>query len=295
MQFLTARTLRAAVPMALGVTTLLMAPRLSGQPIPKGAIKVTGAPPSGSPPLPKAPPTPKIPTTFEGLFAARNDRAVDALHYFQCMSAVIAAVRSGELGNVPREWSTTCVNQRGEWRGVFGQLTEIGIDIKLQIAVRAGKIVRVTDRVDTARVSGAARALLRGLASPVPGKGAFELTPVPLPEDKFIEVWFLPVPNDPAHAIVGGDSLIQMSADGKRELGHGKSATPIRASTLTPDSKTITILSLEERIPAVSELLLAHLALDVAPEVRITTHQYTSVLTRNAQTGATRWTHRPFK
>jgi hypothetical protein len=88
--------------------------------------------------------------------------------------------------------------------------------------------------------------------------------------------------------MIGGDSLIQMSADGTRELGHIRQAAVLRAMTVPlQGAATWTLPSLEERIPTVSELMLAHLTLDLIPEVRVRTNQYDSILKR----GVPGWTH----
>lgn len=270
---------------------------------------VAAQPPKGAPPTPpvrvpvpatagvstpgpdrsKLPKAPKVPATFDALFAERDGRAVDAIGYLRCMQGTVNALRGGALGNVPREWSITCIEQAGEWRGVFGTLNDKGITVQLQVAFRGERVQITRDRVDTARVSGTARALLRGLSAPAPGKGQYEIIPVALAQPTFVEVWFLPVPSDPTKAIVGGDSLIQMSSDGVRELGHGRTTPPIRKVAVPLDAKSWTLQSLEERIPAVSELMIARMALDLMPEVRVRTNQYESVLTR----GAKAWTHRP--
>ena len=243
--------------------------------------------PPGAPDLSKLPKTEKIPDTFEGLFAERDKRAVAAIGYFRCLQGTVTALRGGALGQVSRDWSITCLEQGREWRGVFGQLTERGIDVRLQFAFRGTGNVITTDPVDTARVNGTARALLRGLSAPLPGAGRYEYTPVPLPQAKFVEVWFLPVPSDPTRAVIGGDSLIQMTSDGMRELGHGEATPSIRAVAVPLSGALWTLESLEERIPTVSELVVAHMALDLVPEVRVRSHQYESVLTRGHM-----WTHR---
>lgn len=242
---------------------------------------------AGAPDLSKLPKTPKVPETFDELFAARDKRSQTAIGYFRCMQSTVSALRTGRLGQVPKDWSITCIEQDGEWRGVFGQLQDVGIAVKLQVAYRGDKAAITTARVDTSRVNGTARALLRGLSAPLPGAGKYEITPVPMWQSTFVEVWFLPVPADPTKALVGGDSLIQMSADGVRELGHGRDTPPIRSMPVPLNATTWTLTSIEQRIPSVSELLLARLALDVVPEVRIRTNQYESVLTRTAKG----WTH----
>ncbi|MCC6241961.1 MAG: hypothetical protein IT353_03930 [Gemmatimonadaceae bacterium] len=244
------------------------------------------APPPAAPDLSALPKAPKIPTTFEELFTERDRRARQATGYLRCLQSTVTALRAGALGQVPRSWAITCIDQRGEWRGVFGELRDNTIDVRRQYAVRGSSGALTTAPVDTARVSGTARALLRGLAAPLPGKGQYEIVPVPLPQDNFIEVWFVPAGLKDGRAVVGGDSLIQMSADGVRELGHGRSTPPIRTLAAPASGATYELPSLEERIPSVSELMLAHATLERAPEVRVLTRQYESVLRRS-----TGWTH----
>ncbi len=249
----------------------------------------TGTPPgsTGLPDPSKMPSTLKVPETFEGLFAERDGRADEAIGYFRCMQSTVNALRSGALGMVPREWSITCVREGREWRGVFGTLRDGTIDVTLQYAVREKGSAITSAPVDTARVNGTARALLRGLAAPLPGAGRFEFTPVPLPQKTFVEVWFLPIPSNPARVVIGGDSLIQMTTDGVRELGHGRTTPAIRTVSVPRTGSSFSIQSSERQIPTVSELMVARMALDVVPEVRIQTYEYESVLTRTR-----RWTHR---
>lgn len=231
---------------------------------------------------PKMPESPRIPSTFTELFAGRDERAMNALNYLRCIRVTVRAIQVGALGLVPREWIITCVEQEKEWRGVLVDMSpQDGIArVQKQFALRDnGKVV--TDPIDTVRVAGIARALVRGTTAPTPGKGAYEFLPVPLPQPTFIEVWFLPVPKDPTRAVVGGDSLIQMASDGMRELGHSRSTSPIRTLTVTP-GESYSLKSLEERIPLISELMLAHMALSVAPEVRVLSNQYESIFLRGS-------------
>lgn len=229
---------------------------------------------------PKAPVTPRIPTTFDELFAERDQRAMNALSYLRCVRVTLRAMQMGALGLVPREWVITCLEQKNEWRGVFVELaTEDGTPrVRKQFALRDnGKVVN--DPVDTALAAGVARALVRGTTAPPPGKGEYEFLPVPLPQSTFIEVWFLPVPKDPSRSVVGGDSLIQMNKEGTREMGHSRTTSPIRTLAVSPGD-SYSLKSLEERIPLISELMLAHMALSVAPEVRVVSNQYESIFTR---------------
>jgi hypothetical protein len=250
-------------------------------------------------PAPKSPGAPdsvvgpKVPETFEGIFAARDARAQDALDYLRCMQATVTALQAGALGQVPRSWSITCVQQGTEWRGVFGELTDgaPGMRVHLQYALRtngsggAGLLVR--DAIDTARVNGTARALLRGLAAPLPRGGSAEFVPIALAQTGFTEVWFLPVPGNPSRVVVGGDSLIQMSSDGTRELGHSRSTPPLRQFAIAPSAPTYTLESTEDRVPLLSELVIARMALGMVPEVHVRTNQYDSILTR----AASAWKH----
>ena len=247
-------------------------------------VAPAGATPIGLPEGMMAPKAPRIPTSFDELFAERDARALDALAYLRCLKTTLRAIQTGVLGQVPRAWLLTCVEQEREWRGVFGELTDEapGIRVHRQFALRGSGVV-VSDPIDTARVNGVARALLRGLNAPLPGNGKYEFLPVPLPQATFIEVWFLPVPGKPTMAIVGGDSLIQMSSDGGRELGHSRSTSPIRTLSVSPGSG-YTLASIEERIPLLSELMLAHMALSLAPDVRVRTNQYESQFTRGTTT-----------
>ena len=282
MRTLRFRGVRAA---AAGVCALAIA-ALAAAP-----VHAQGASSQQTPPRPGAPQPPKtikVPETFEALFAERDARARAAVAYLHCLQGTINALRGGALGNVPTGWSIACVEQGREWRGVFGELGESGIAVRLQYAFRAKGGVITRDPVDTSRVNGVARALLRGLSVPVPGAGKYEFTPVPLPQPTFMEVWFLPVPTNPGRPIVGGDSLIQMTSDGTRELGHARSTPPIRVLTPPSTAQSWTVPSLEESLPTVSELMAAYLALDVVKEVKIKTRQYESTISRDAK----RWTHR---
>ena len=235
----------------------------------------------------------KVPTTFEGLFAERESRAVDVLGYLRCLEGTVNALRAGALGGVERGWSLTCIKQKNEWRGIFGELIDgpPGMRVKVQFALRnpgptpntrSGMVVR--DPVDTAMASGTARALLRGLAATAPGNGLGQFVPVTLSQKNFTEVWFVPSANSPERAVIGGDSLIQMSRDGMRELGHASSTPKMRVVSIPVGGTTYTLESSEVRIPLLTELMLAHLAIDVLPEVRVRTREYDAILTRATRT-----------
>ena len=241
------------------------------------------------PPAQKLPEFTKVPTTFEGLFAERESRAVDVLGYLRCLEGTVNALRAGALGGVERGWSLTCIKQKNEWRGIFGELIDgpPGMRVKVQFALRnpgptpntrSGMVVR--DPVDTAMASGTARALLRGLAATAPDNGLGQFVPVTLSQKNFTEVWFVPSANSPERAVIGGDSLIQMSRDGMRELGHASSTPKMRVVSIPVGGTTYTLESSEVRIPLLTELMLAHLAIDVLPEVRVRTREYDAILTR---------------
>ena len=240
--------------------------------------------PAGMPPGMAVPTSLRVPTTFDELFAERDTRALNALNYLRCLQNTVRGVQSGLLGQVPRAWLMSCVQQGEEWRGVFAELSEEapGIKVRAQFAVR-GTGMPVRDAIDTVKVNGVMRAMLRGITAPLPGGGKYQFMPVPLPQKTFIEVWFLPVPTTPAAAVVGGDSLIQMSLDGTRELGHSRTSPPVRTVQVTSGSEYL-LRSTEERIPLLSELMVAHMALSVANDVRVRTYQIESVFTRGLRT-----------
>lgn len=245
--------------------------------------------PSPSQALTRLPETPKVPATHAGLFAERDARAVGAIAYLQCFQQTVAALRAGALGQVPTGWSIACLPQGPEWRGVFGELTEEapGFAVRRQYALRgAGQLV--TDPVDTAKAGGVARALLRGLSAPLPGKGVAEFVPLVLHQGGYTEVWFLAPPFDPTRVVVGGDSLIQMNKEGTRELGHSKRTPPVRVLSVPLEGARWTLASAEITLPLLSELMVAHMAADVIPEVTVRTQRYESTWSR--RTG--RWVHR---
>ena len=237
----------------------------------------------------------KVPTSFEGIFGERDSRAVNVLGYLRCLEVTVNALRTGALGAVEKGWSLTCIKQKNEWRGIFGQLidTPPGMRVKVQFALRnsgltpnsrSGVVVR--DPVDTALAGGTARALLRGLAAPLPGNGLGRFVPVALAQKSFTEVWFVPSANSPERAVVGGDSLIQLSKDGTRELGHASSAPKVRVLSIPMGSSTYTLESGDAAVPLLTELMVAHLAIDIVPEVRVRTRDYDAILTRSTQ----KWT-----
>ena len=284
---------RFAEALALGAacaaTSVLPAQSTSGA-TGGGQSKAAAAP---RPPAQKLPDFTKVPTTFEGLFAERESRAVDVLGYLRCLEATVNALRAGALGGVERGWSLTCIKQKNEWRGIFGELIDgpPGMRVKVQFALRnpgptpntrSGMVVR--DAVDTVLASGTARALLRGLAATAPGNGLGQFVPVTLSQKNFTEVWFVPSANSPERAVIGGDSLIQMSSDGMRELGHASSTPKMRVVSIPVGGTTYTLESSEERIPLLTELMLAHLAIDLLPEVRVRTREYDAILTRSTRT-----------
>jgi len=249
--------------------------------------------PPGPPPLPDLP---KVPSTQTGLFAERDRRAAEALGYVRCVERTVGAVRAGLVGTIASTWELACVNTGREWRGVYGEITAgmPGAAVRVQVAARgaAGAAVRgvavVTDEVDTTLVGAVLRAQRRGASVPLRGRDVTPFVPVVLPQENIMEVWFLPLPGTAGRVAVGGDSVIQMAKDGSRELGHSRSSPAIRFVTApAANARTLTIASVEERIPLVSELFAARELLTQVPEVRVRTRQFESVLTRARGT----WVH----
>jgi hypothetical protein len=234
-------------------------------------------------------PFPKMPVGFNGIFQHRDQRATDVLQYMQCMNTTVAAEQQGILGNVPDNAVLVCLREKNEWRGVFGVMRNdsTGFVVQAQFALR-GNGVRTTDRVDTLRAGAIARALLRGLNTPVRGAPRNAFTPVPLHYDAYMEIWFVPVQNSATQLFVGGDSLIQLTVDGRREHGHFAKSPPVRGLPI-PRGLTYLIQSNEDEIPLISELMVARMALTRVPEVRIRTKKYESVLSAKTP----RWVHTP--
>jgi len=240
------------------------------------------------PPMPKTLP---VPTTYEGLFAERDLRARGALQYMQCHQETMQAARSGALGDMSPSWSVACVPQGNEWRGALVEFTQVPsgsaeVKVQRQWALRgAGMAVR--ERIDTTSVAAVARAMARGLSAPRPGRGVADLMPVVLLHESYSEVWFLPVLGASSRPIVGGDSLIQMKADGSAELGHASRTPPVRRLVSPVPGAPWVIESSEDRVPLISELMAARRGVGVASEVRVRTKQFESTLRRGGQ-----WSHR---
>jgi hypothetical protein len=232
-----------------------------------------------------------MPEGAAGLFAVRDSRALDALQYMRCMNATAAAGQRGVLGTIPDNALLVCTKEKNEWRGVFGLLDEQRTSFKVltQLALRA-EPVRTTEPLDTAKAAAVARGLLRGFDAPARGAPRYSFTPVSLQLGTFVEVWFLPVQNSATMIYVGGDSLIQMTADGVREHGHFSKSPPVRELPL-PSGKVFVIESTEAEIPLVSELVAARLALLRVPEVHILTKKFESVMSNQTR----KWTHTPRK
>lgn len=248
-----------------------------------------GAPPPDGPPVPKVPSAPAVPTTYDGLFAERDARAQAVIGYVRCLQQTVRATRSGQLGSVSPAWSIACIQQGREWRGVLVEVTDgaSGVIVHRQYALRGAGVV-VREPVDTVAVSAVARAMRRGLAAPLPGRGVADFMPVALLQKGYTEVWFLPTPDASSRIVIGGDSVIQMTEDGTRELGHANRTPSIRIlPALADGTSSLTLPSREERLPLVSELVAARLALPKVADVRIRTAQYEAMLSR--ATG--KWTH----
>jgi hypothetical protein len=246
-------------------------------------IATSGAAQASAPPPPPLLPSLPVPSSYEGLFAERDARAREALAFLTCMEQTARATSSRRPTGAGE--SLVCIRQENEWRGVVAALTEAapGARVIRQFAMR-GTAVPVSVPIDTATVSRVARALRRGVAAPLPSQGQVPFAPVALLQPTFTEVWFLPLPSM-TRLTVGGDSVIQMTTDGMRELGHASRTPPIRAVT-APTTGPFVIQSTADRLPLVSELLAAHVALPTVGEVRIRGRDRESVLRRGGQ-----WTH----
>lgn len=243
-----------------------------------------GAPPVTSKGGVKLPPTikPKPPQTIDERFADRNTRAILAFQYSRCMLTTIVAGRTGKVGNIPPGDLAICIQQKGEWRGVFGNFddSKVGFAVHLQYSMKGNGTV-VKSSIDTAVVAGAARALVRASSIPFPGSPAHEFLPVILQQKGFFELWFLSAHMDPTNGIIGGDSLIQMAADGHKELGHSKATPPARKIAVTTGDSYV-IQSSEAEIPTISELIAGNAAVNIVDKLTIRTTQWDWVRLRAA-------------
>lgn len=285
------RRVRMLYVMMLCAMTLLIAPARTLLTQPTSQPKTQppagpGAPGGASGGMPQGPP---VPTTFEGLFAERDLRARGALQYMQCQQETTQAVRNGALGSSSPSWTIACIPNGNEWRGTVVEFinADPGVRVHRQWALR-GNGMAVRDRVDTTTASAVAYAMARGMSVPKPGRGVADFLPIALVHSGYSEVWFLPALGNAARPVVGGDSVIQMKADGTGELGHAKNTPPIRTLAAPTNNVPWTIVSSEDKVPLISEIIAARRGVAVAGEVRVRTKEYESVLSRSGT-----WTHTP--
>jgi hypothetical protein len=252
--------------------------------IPKGAVKVPAGkiPDSVTRMIPK---TLKLPEGDKGVIDARDERARGVIGFLNCMESTLRATRAGVLGVIAPDWKIVCVQEGKEWRGVVAELRPIasGAVVHAQYALRgAGQPVR--DPVDTALVAALARAMVRGNSVPAPGGAVATFLPAVLHQRTFVEVWFVPAPNA-ARLVVGGDSVIQMTADGVRELGHSSKSPPPRLlAAPTVVGNVATIQSIEDKLPLVSEFVAARTLLVRHPTVKLRSNWYEFTLSRSTDT-----------
>lgn len=228
------------------------------------------------------PRTLKLPTTDQGFFEQRDERARNAIDFFDCLERTLSASRAGVLGAVPTGAAVVCVKENDEWRGVVAEMVanRPGIVVRAQYAMRRGG-ASVTDAIDTTKVAAVVGGMRRGVAARLPGEGVTTFMPMVMPYSTFVEVLFLPVPGDVTRLYAGGDSVIQMAADGRRELGHSRNAprlTPIAVRTDRPGEARFA--SSEDKLPLVSELVAARALLGQHRVVRLDTKGYRFTLTR---------------
>ncbi len=236
-------------------------------------------------------PFPKVPEGHGARFELRDERALSMLQYMNCMNNTVTSAQRGMLGIIPENAVLACVREKDGWRGVFGVANRVGDGINFriiaQVSMQGTNAVRTNAPVDTVRVVSAIMASARGQeAMSGRNKGKYETTAVPLQFESFMELWFMPVQNNASKLFVGGDSLIQMTVDGRREQGHFQKSPPVRELPM-PSGRVFEIASTEDELPLVSELMAARLSLLRVPEVRIVTRKYTSVISNTTR----KWVH----
>lgn len=232
-----------------------------------------------------------VPRTYSEIFTHRDSRAVDILQYLHCIGATAAAEQSRVI-SAPDSALLLCTREKDGWRGILGAVDKRfgNFHVFSQVAVKqstAGAGAKTTASLDTLTLGAVARAHVRALQSPTRGAPRNAFTWAPLHYGNYVEVWFVPLQNSAMNLYVGGDSLIQMTADGRREHGHFSKSPPIRALPL-PTGSTYIIPSHEAEVPLVSELVAARLALMRVPIVKIRTQRYEWTLDQSGQ-----WKHAP--
>lgn len=280
--------LRVARPCASGLRALRLSAILAGALVAIGAASSPVAAQDGEKPKFEDP-FPAMPKGFSGLFTLRDSRALDMMQYMHCMNTTIASAQQGMLGSIPENALVVCIKQKNEWRGVFGTLDADRITFAVlgQVAIR-GVAIKTTEALDTAASAAVARAMMRGAVSPTRGSSTISFTMVPLRLETFLEVWFMPVQNSATRMYVGGDSVIQMTPDGRREQGHTTKAPAVREVPMA-GGNVFVLESTEEEVPLISELMAARLSLLRVPEVRVRTKKYESVLSNATR----KWVHTP--
>jgi hypothetical protein len=232
-------------------------------------------------PMPK---TPKMPTTFEGLFAERSDRAVRALGYLRCVRNTMGAIEAGLLGRVPRAWLLVCVEHKDEWRGVFTEAAEDvqgGLRVMGQFSLKEGRATSTP--IDTNRVVSAARSLVRGHLRTAAGRGEVRVHAAG------------PAAGRLQRGVVPPDAGQPGARGGRRGLAHPddrrrhprarafRSTPAIRTFAVDRAAPELVLESPEDRVPLLSELMIAHLALDGKSRVVLRTRQYESVFSRGSR------------
>lgn len=225
----------------------------------------------------EVPRTLPVPRGHAEIFAHRDSRALDILQYLHCAGATVAAEQARAI-SAPDSAMLLCTREKDGWRGLFGTFdSRFGNFVVFsQVAVQqrtSGVGVPTTAALDTLTAGAVARAHIRALSTPNRGAPRNAFTWAPLHYGTYLEVWFVPLQNNASSLYVGGDSLIQMTADGRKEQGHFSKSPPVRALPL-PTGSLYTIPSLEAEVPLISELIAARLALMRVPTVRIRTQRF---------------------
>lgn len=194
----------------------------------------------------------------------REDRRSRALiHTLNCARRVAALRQRGAFG--PRDslgGSGQCMEAGNRTIGIFLESDSPFVRVTRFSAVDLGTLSRITDPVDTAAALAVRRAQDDALMQ---GNALFEkldrqYTPMTFRFDgDSIEVWLTPVTllSGPPYS-AGGELGFLYAPDGKT-LGRKIDATAEYRTVAVPDSGEVPIASRQDRIPLMSELLLANL------------------------------------
>ncbi|MDQ6717860.1 MAG: hypothetical protein M3Z17_05880 [Gemmatimonadota bacterium] len=200
----------------------------------------------------------------------------------RCARQVALARRDGAFGPVDSlGHAHHCLRGNGRWVGVFADIDTSFVAARNVVAVDLGSRARFTQPLDTGQLI--ALELAEWTAQ---RHGAAEYrsaqrmyTPVTLRfEADSIEAWLIPASLIMGETrTVGGERGYVFTPDGKQVVREMDSFADYRPIMLA-DTGQVRIVSSQETVPTISELVLANVMHDNGRSVAIVTHSLTSIL-----------------